>query len=269
VLIRDRIRVPCEATCEVCPVGNNCRHPIAMNRKPAPTDPLAVDERVLEIKHLLGKTPRSLADYHRVGRLLGQLGGDAEPKAGGTGLRRRLADLVGKRRATLDKCGQFFVAYPDGRYSELEALGAGWARVAISLAINSKRDRHRLLRRAMRENWSDPDLQLRVQQLLRRNRGGGRPRRPAASHGLQPDLTRLSQLLEAADDFLRKVWIEEQSGYTAEVRKLTPNGRVVVELLARVEGQLRRLHKAISAASKSAAGLSNHARRRTRANASG
>jgi hypothetical protein len=81
------------------------------------------------------------------------------------------------------------------RPNEETETGASAAAVHIAFAVPGRRDRHALLRRAVRERWPDQQLRFTAQQRFPSKRGGvgGRPRRPVTSHGPEVTLRELGR----------------------------------------------------------------------------
>jgi hypothetical protein len=50
-------------------------------------------------------------------------------------------------------------------------MGVNWTRLSFAFAVRGRRDRHALLRRAVRERWTDQRLRFAVQQRSHSKRG--------------------------------------------------------------------------------------------------
>ena len=152
---------------------------------PGPEQQSAFDE----LGRLIDGPRDDLAWYHRVGQLVGRLRPEV-PR--GSQWTRRLSEALGPSPDLLAKAGRFAELYPTRRdVRELEAMGVNWTRLYFAFAVPGRRDRHALLRRAVRERWSDQRLRFTVQQRFpsKRRGVGGRPRRPVTGHGpeVMPD----------------------------------------------------------------------------------
>ena len=152
-------------------------------------------------------SPRDdLAWYHRVGRLVGRLRPEG-PR--GTRWVLGLAEALGPSPELLAKARRFAELYPARQdVAELEAMGVNWTRLYFAFAVPGRRERHALLRRAVRERWSNQQLRFTVQQRFpsRRRGVGGRPRRPVSSHGPEVTLRELGRQCRRWVDFHEKAW---------------------------------------------------------------
>ena len=195
-------------------------------QRSAASDLLVDDPRVKAIANLFGKPEKTLADYHKIGRKLGELAADPAVTAGGAGWKKRVEELAGPSEATQSKCLRFRNAYDDpDDFAELEKLGVTWAKLTISLGVEDREQRHRLLRAAIEGNWSDRELQKKIQQDYGRRRGGGRPQRAHRSLGLQADSSRLLELLKSVDTYLNDVWLKNRARYREEADGLEGEAR--------------------------------------------
>jgi hypothetical protein len=142
-----------------------------------------------ELGDLIDSPRDDLAWYHRVGQLVGRLRPEV-PR--GTRWSRRLAEALGPSPELLAKARRFAQLYPACKdVRQLEDMGVNWTRLYFAFAVPGRKDRHALLRRAVRERWSDQRLRFTVQQRFpsKRRGVGGRPRRPVTGHGpeVMPD----------------------------------------------------------------------------------
>jgi hypothetical protein len=123
-------------------------------------------------------------------------------------------------------------------------MGVGWSCVTVALAIPNKKERQRLLTRAVKDGWDDQGLQRENQRLRGTRRGGGRPRRRPRSHGLLADLGELERLTDFWLDFHDTVFAGGRQTYVAEVEKMTPEARDSVgEHVVHAVEQLQRLQE--------------------------
>jgi hypothetical protein len=159
-----------------------------------------------ELGRLIDSPRDDLAWYHRVGQLVGRLRPEV-PR--GTRWVRRLSEALGPSPDLLAKARRFAELYPTQEaFRELEDRGVNWTRLYFAFAVPDKRDRNALLRRAVRERWSDQQLRFTVQELYPSKRGGvgGRPRRPVTSHGPEVTLRELERQCRRWLCFHEQAW---------------------------------------------------------------
>ena len=145
---------------------------------PGPRQQSAFDE----LGRLIDSPRDDLAWHHRVGQLVGRLRPQG-PRS--SQWARGLAKALGPSPEWLAKARRFAELYPSQEdVRELEAMGVNWTRLYFAFAVPGRRDRHALLRRAVRERWTDQRLRFTVQQRSHSKRGGRRG--PAAAAGHQP-----------------------------------------------------------------------------------
>jgi hypothetical protein len=116
-------------------------------------------------------------------------------------------------------------AYEQEDLPELEQLGVGWARLTTALAIQDRKKRQMLLRKANREGWTDLEMRREMQRLKGSRRGGGRTRKPSKSHGLLVDVGELARLTEVWNDFYHLVFTAMRQSYTVELVKMSAEAR--------------------------------------------
>jgi hypothetical protein len=87
-------------------------------------------------------------------------------------------------------------------------MGVNWSRLYFAFAVPDKRDRHALLREAVREEWPNQRLRFTVQQRFPTRRGGvgGRPRHRVASHGPEVTLRELGRQCRRWLAFHEQAW---------------------------------------------------------------
>src|SRR5262249_26073454 len=131
-----------------------------------------------EVKRIitaLKKAPLALSDYFAVGEQMRRLSADDAVTRRGARWRDRVAELAGCSVSTLTKAMQRRRAYEEADLAALEALGVGWSRLTIALAVPDRERRHELLREAKEKGWGERELQRAIQQLKGSKRAGGRP----------------------------------------------------------------------------------------------
>jgi hypothetical protein len=213
---------------------------------PQPTaDALSADHpEVRRIAQLLAKTPPTLRDYFHVGAAMQRLAADRAVRRRGSKWRTRVAELLDCSLSTLTKSMHFHRSYEESELSRLEGLGVNWSRLNIALAIQDTEERHRLLKKAKDEGWSERDLQRAIQGQRGIRRKGGRPRREAMSQGVVGDLSELLRLARPWVDFHEQVWAPGVEGYLASLGELTPDARETLrEMLRQAAKQLKELEK--------------------------
>lgn len=173
-----------------------------------------------KIAHLLQQKPIGLADYHAIGEQFRRLSEDEAVAARGSGWRAQAADLLGVSEATLNKCLQFRLTYEEADLPDLEAIGLGWSRLTVALAIKAPQKRHKLLQKAKKEGWDERQLQREFQRMRGGHRGGGRPRKAAKSQGCLADGLDLIRLTRLWDGFVSEVWSKQQESYLPELAKM-------------------------------------------------
>jgi hypothetical protein len=146
-----------------------------------------------ELGRLIDSPRDDLAWHHEVGKLVLRLRPEG-PR--GSQWARGLAEALGPSPAWLARARRFADLYPSREdVAELEAMGVNWSRLYFAFAVPDERDRHALLRRAVRERWPDQQLRFTVQELYpsKRRGVGGRPRREFTSHGPEVTLRELER----------------------------------------------------------------------------
>jgi hypothetical protein len=170
-----------------------------------PLDP--EQQRAFDKLGRLIDSPRDdLAWHRRVGELVGRLRPEVQR---GLGWARRLAEALGPSPELLAKARRFAELYPSHKdVRELEEMGVNWTRLYFAFAAPNKRDRHALLRKAVRERWPDQRLRFTVQQCFpsKRRGVGGRPRRDLTSHGPEVTLRELGRQCRRWLDFHEQAW---------------------------------------------------------------
>jgi hypothetical protein len=197
---------------------------------------------------LLSQKPLTLADYHAVGEQMHRLERDTSVVERGRGWRKRVAEILGTSDSTLSKCLQFFNSYEPAELAELERLEVGWVQLCFALGIPDKKKRHRLLQRAQEEGWGQKTLRREVHRLKGSYRGGGRPRQPEKSRGCLPDASELVVRTQQWSAFYKQAWLGNDQKYSAELDKLSDEGRESLErVLADAEQKLQTLHQQCAA----------------------
>jgi hypothetical protein len=147
--------------------------------------------------------------YHRLGQLMGQLHEADTATTRGQAWAIALARALGPSPSLLRKARQFAVAYPSpGDLAALERLGATWTHLMLTLAVKSEKARHRLIRAAAREGWSDQRLWFEAQRAQPgpRRGVGGRPRKVPGGFGPEVTLRELGRLAGRWLDFHTAAW---------------------------------------------------------------
>jgi hypothetical protein len=237
-----------------------------VRRRYRETLPGARQRRAFEELGRLIDSPRDdLAWHHRVGELVGRLRPQG-PR--GSQWVRGLAEALGPSPELLAKARRFAQLYPTPRdVRELEAMGVNWSRLYIAFAVPDKRDRHALLRRAVRERWPDqrPDQRLRftVQQRSHSKRGGvgGRPRRPVTGHGPEVTLRELERQCRRGLAFHEGAWqkVKDQDWRLFVRGWAREDLDALVRLLSSADGALTEVARACRAARAALAGLRQRA----------
>ena len=159
-----------------------------------------------ELGRLVDSPRDDLAWHHRVGQLVLRL----RPEGlRGTRWVLGLANALGPSPEWLAKARRFAELYPSQEdVRELEAMGVNWTRLYFAFAVPGRRERHALLRRAVRERWTDQQLRFTVQQRSHSKRGGvgGRPRRPVTSHGQEVTVRELGRQCRRWLGFHEQAW---------------------------------------------------------------
>jgi hypothetical protein len=159
-----------------------------------------------ELGRLVDSPRGDLAWHHRVGQLVLRLRPEG-PR--GSQWARGLAEALGPSPGLLAKARRFAELYPARKdVAELEAMGVNWSRLYFAFAVPDKRDRHALLREAVRERWPDQRLRFTVQERSHSKRGGvgGRPRRPVTGHGPEVTLRELERQCRRWLGFHEQAW---------------------------------------------------------------
>jgi hypothetical protein len=227
---------------------------------PGPRQRRAFDE----LGRLIDSPRDDLPWHHRVGQLVGRLRPE-EPR--GTRWSRRLAEALGPSLDLLAKARRFVELYPSREDVQgLEAMGVNWTRLYFAFAVPGRQDRHALLRRAVRERWTDQQLRFTVQQRSHSKRGGvgGRPRRPVTSHGPEVTVRELERQCRRWLAFHEKAW----QGIKGRDWRLFVRGWPredldrLVQLLRNTDGALKEVAGACRAARAALAGLRRRAEQR-------
>ena len=159
-----------------------------------------------ELGRLIDSPRDDLAWHHRVGQLVLRLRPEG-PR--GTRSTVGLAEALGPSPEWLAKARRFAELYPSQEdVRELEAMGVNWTRLYFAFAVPGRRDRHALLREAVRERWPDQQLRFTVQEHYPSKRGGvgGRPRRPVTGHGPEVTLRELERQCRRWLAFHEQAW---------------------------------------------------------------
>jgi hypothetical protein len=145
-------------------------------------------------------------------------------------------------------------------------MGVNWTRLYFAFAVPGKRDRHALLRRAVRERWTDQRLRFTVQQRSHSKRGGvgGRPRRPVTGHGPEVTLRELERLSRHWLDFHEQAWQVVKERDWARFVRSWPVGDLdrLLQLLRSADEVLTEVAGACRAARAALAGLRQRAEQR-------
>jgi hypothetical protein len=154
----------------------------------------------------------------------------------------------------------------DASTRELEAMGVNWTRLYFAFAVRGRRDRHALLRRAVREWWSDQQLRFAVQQRSHSKRGGvgGRPRRPVTSHGPEVTVRELGRQCRRWLGFHGQAWQGVKGRDWRLFVRSWPREDLdaLVRLLRGADGVLKEVAGACRAARAALAGLRQQAEQR-------
>jgi hypothetical protein len=159
-----------------------------------------------ELGDLIDSPQDDLAWHHRVGEVVGRL---RPVGRRGTQWTRGLAEALGPSPELLAKARRFAELYSSPEdVRKLEDMGINWTRLYFAFAVPGRRDRHALLRRAVRERWTDQQLRFTVQQRFpsKRRGVGGRPRRRVTSHGPEVTLRELGRQCRRWLDFHEQAW---------------------------------------------------------------
>jgi hypothetical protein len=159
-----------------------------------------------ELGRLIDSPRDDLPWHHEVGALVGRLRPEGQR---GSQWARRLAEALGPSPEWLAKARRFVELYPSREeVRELEDLAINWTKLYFAFAVPGRRDRNALLRRAVRERWTDQQLRFTVQQRFPSKRGGvgGRPRRPVTSHGPEVTLRELERQCRRWLGFHQQAW---------------------------------------------------------------
>jgi hypothetical protein len=217
-----------------------------------------------ELGRLIDGPRDDLPWHHRVGELVGRLRPEGPRGSQST---RGLAEALGPSPELLAKARRFAELYPTRKdVQELEAMRVNWTRLYLAFAVPDKRDRHALLREAVRERWPDQQLRFTVQQRFpsKRRGVGGRPRRPVTSHGPGVALRELGRLSRRWLAYHEQVWqAVKDRGWVGFVRGW-PGGDLdnLVRLLWNTDGALKELARACRAARAGLAHLRQRAEQR-------
>jgi hypothetical protein len=180
------------------------------------TSALAKQPEIKTLNGLLKKRSLTLRHRHRVGDLLRRLSANPNVAERGNGWRRKVAKILGVSEEKLNKCFQFRSEYEKIELPQLKKLKIRWTMLTIALAVEGKRRRLALLRKAKVEGWTQRRLRWEVQRINGGCRGGGRPRTPLTTQGCVADLGELNRLAWQVNEFLADVWSPQQVAYEAE-----------------------------------------------------
>jgi hypothetical protein len=227
---------------------------------PGPAQRRAFDE----LGRLIDSPRDDLAWHHRVGALVGRLRPEG-PR--GSQWARRLAGALGPSPELLAKARRFAELYPARQdVAELEAMGVNWTRLYFAFAISDREKRHALLRRAVRERWSDQQLRFTVQEFYpsKRRGVGGRPRRPVSSHGPEVALRELGRQCRRWLGFHEGAWQGVKDRDWRLFVRSWPRGGLdtLLRLLSSADGALKGVAAACRAARAALAGLRRRAERK-------
>ena len=227
---------------------------------PGPEQQSAFDE----LGHLIDSSRDDLAWHHRVGQLVLRL----RPEGlRGTRWVLGLANALGPSPEWLAKARRFAELYPSQEdVRELEAMGVNWTRLYFAFAVPGRRDRHALLREAVRERWPDQQLRFTVQELYPSKRGGvgGRPRRPVTGHGPEVTLRELERQCRRWLAFHEQAWQGVKGRDWRLFVRSWPREDIdrLVRLLSGADGALKEVAGACRAARAALAGLRQRAEQR-------
>jgi hypothetical protein len=217
-----------------------------------------------ELGRLIDGPRDDLPWHHRVGKLVLRLRPE-EPR--GAHWVRGLAEALGPSPEWLAKARRFADLYPSREdVAELEAMGVNWARLYFAFAVPDKRDRHALLRRAVRERWPDQQLRFTVQELYPSQRGGvgGWPRRPVTSHGPEVTLRELRRQCRRWLAFHEGAWRGVKGRDWVGFVRSWPREDLddLLRLLSSADGALKEVAGACRAARAALVGLRRRAEQR-------
>jgi hypothetical protein len=227
---------------------------------PGPEQRRAFDE----LGRLIDSPRDDLAWHHRVGALVGRLRPEGRR---GTRWSRRLAEALGPSPELLAKARRFAELYPTRKdVRELEAMGVNWTRLYFAFAVPDERDRHALLREAMRDRWSDQQLRFTVQQRFpsKRRGVGGRPRREVTSHGPEVTLRELERQCRRWLGFHKQAWQGVRDRDWVRFVRSWPGEDLddLLRLLGSAEESLQEVADACRAVRSALAGLRRRAERK-------
>jgi hypothetical protein len=145
-------------------------------------------------------------------------------------------------------------------------MGVNWTRLYFAFAVPGRRDRHALLRRAVRERWTDRRLRFTVQERSHSKRGGvgGRPRRPVTGHGPEVTLRELGRQCRRWLDFHEQAWLRVKGRDWVQFVRSWPGEDLdnLLRLLSSADGALKEVAGACRAARAALAGLWRRAEQR-------
>jgi hypothetical protein len=217
-----------------------------------------------ELGRLIDSPRDDLAWHHRVGQLVLRLRPEG-PR--GSQWARGLAEALGPSPELLAKARRFAELYPARKdVRGLEAMGVNWTRLYFAFAVPGRRDRHALLRRAVRERWSDQQLRFTAQQRSHSKRRGvgGRLRRPVTSHGPEVSLRELGRQCRRWLAFHEEAWqgVKDQDWVRFVVSWPEKDLDNLVQLLRSADGALKEVAGACRAVRAALAGLRQRAKRK-------
>ncbi len=178
------------------------------NRDQLPQDQRRIFDRLVQ---LLAEPRNDLGWYHEVGKQVRALRPE-NPRAGdGERWAVALSEALGPATGLLYKTCRFVELYPDEvDVRRLERLGADWSVLVLTLPVANRKDRHRIIREAIREGWDQKKLRFEVQKRhpSRRKGMGGRRRKEPENYGPEINLRELERLACYWLEFHEKAWEE-------------------------------------------------------------
>jgi hypothetical protein len=215
---------------------------LAFRRPLTPSQRHAFDE----LGGLLDQPRHDLGWYHAVGGLVNQLLPPEQRDRGYVVWLEEPAKALGTSTAFLQKPLRFFRDYPRAEeVHRLEEEGVEWTRLYTAFPVRDLRQRHRLLREAVRGGWSVQKLTAEIRQLQpsRRRGVGCRPRRKPEALDPEAALRRLDGLSQGWLDFFDHAWSRVTEREWKElVRKCPPEDRAKLrQLIGDTKDRVERL----------------------------
>jgi hypothetical protein len=164
----------------------------------------------------------------------------------GTASPERLAEALGSSTELLRKAGRFAVLYDKrGDVQKLERMKVTWTQLYFSFAVPRRQDRHKLLREAVTNNWTDKDLRLRVQEHIGSKRGGmgGRPTRTPERFGPEMTLWELERLSRKWTVLLEEARSSFRGSEWKKFARSASKDERLGELLLKVESAVKAVAK--------------------------